>query len=572
MRALALVIVAAAAVASCNVIFGIEKLEPLPGAGGGAAAGPGGSSTTVAMGGAGAGGAGGGGGCAIVAEICGNGLDDDCDGQDDATQCGGLGTFVSAGVGDDGNPGTQEAPMRSIGAGIQQAQAILDLPSYGHALIGVYIGEGSYAEKVVVVPSVSLIGGYQCTAATCDWTRDPTMYVASIEDVDEEGVLAGAGVMRDTRIDGMRIVGFPTAAVPMGEIGAALRLIDGSPTVTDCTIEGATIDCVSFCSGAAIAVGGTPADPDGALITGNVVLGGTGPSAGGAITAATSVEIRQNRMSGGTFSYARGLMLSPTAGATVKVVDNDVEAPNCPTGGTAFAITVLGAGDAVLDGNRVNLDAATVGACNGNLTGWSGGIEIQGGDGSRTITNNVVAGIAAPKSAALVLFNAEGAAPSTAVNGNVLLGDGKAGTGTVSAALVLRAGTGNTVIMGRVRNNLFFDGGNGDSDYCVYEDSTAMKTCKPEALENNAFGSCGVEYRQWDGSSGTDLTSMAAVEGLAFAAGNFASDCDIDASFHLPPSSACIDAGIASEAPPSDFEGDSRPQGAAVDVGADEAL
>lgn len=40
--------------------------------------------------------------------------------------------------------------------------------------------------------------------------------------------------------------------------------------------------------------------------------------------------------------------------------------------------------------------------------------------------------------------------------------------------------------------------------------------------------------------------------------------------FHLAPGSPCIDAGDPDNYPPTDFEGDSRPQGAAPDIGADE--
>jgi hypothetical protein len=45
----------------------------------------------------------------------------------------------------------------------------------------------------------------------------------------------------------------------------------------------------------------------------------------------------------------------------------------------------------------------------------------------------------------------------------------------------------------------------------------------------------------------------------------------VSASYHLGSSSPCINAGTSTEAPAKDMDGESRPKGAAIDIGPDEA-
>jgi hypothetical protein len=68
------------------------------------------------------------------------------------------------------------------------------------------------------------------------------------------------------------------------------------------------------------------------------------------------------------------------------------------------------------------------------------------------------------------------------------------------------------------------------------------------------------------------LPTIADVNMQPYASNNLTADPQLDATWHLAAGSACIDAGTPTEAPAEDFEGDVRPQGAEVDVGADEAL
>ncbi|HEV8247602.1 MAG TPA: MopE-related protein, partial [Polyangiaceae bacterium] len=137
-------------------------------------------------------------------EICGDGADNDCaNGVDDV--CGGIGTYVSNLTGDDTTGlGTKDSPVQTIGKGI--ANALL-IQATTQAPIDVYVSEGDYAEKVTMVETVNLLGGYSCPLQPCDWSRDPSLNVSNIVNTDFEGVLADKTITPATTIDGFTITG-----------------------------------------------------------------------------------------------------------------------------------------------------------------------------------------------------------------------------------------------------------------------------------------------------------------------------------------------------------------------------
>ena len=101
----------------------------------------------------------------------------------------------------------------------------------------------------------------------------------------------------------------------------------------------------------------------------------------------------------------------------------------------------------------------------------------------------------------------------------------------------------------------------------------------PESYENNDIwfspspASVDNAHRHWTAGGMQQLFATAAdVNMQPYAAANFTADPQLDATWHLAAGSMCIDAGTPSEAPAEDFEGDVRPMGAEVDVGADEAM
>ena len=105
------------------------------------------------------------GGACLPQEICGNGIDDNCDLQVDEG-CNGIGTFVSGATGLDTNPGTKLSPVKTIGKGMANAVTL------GGART-VYVAASHYPEKIVLVEGVSLDGGYQCDLNSCTWAQNP---------------------------------------------------------------------------------------------------------------------------------------------------------------------------------------------------------------------------------------------------------------------------------------------------------------------------------------------------------------------------------------------------------------
>lgn len=176
--------------------------------------------------------------------------------------------FVSA-FGSDGNPGTAQAPFRTIARGIAAAVAL------GGAQ-AVLVGEGGYPEKVTLVEGISLLGGYHCTTLECTWAHDPRLYDTAIVNQDFEGVLAPYTVSRNTRLDGFRVVGMGGArgAAPGS---AALTLRGGTPMITGNRILGGDVTGgASFASrrSIGIAILAPASAAQGALIDGNDIQGG----------------------------------------------------------------------------------------------------------------------------------------------------------------------------------------------------------------------------------------------------------------------------------------------------------
>ena len=87
-------------------------------------------------------------------EVCGDGLDNDCNGVVDCG-CAAAGRYVSTVIGNDLNPGTAQAPFKTIAKGIAAAVAL-------GAAQAVLVAEGQYPDKVTLVEGISLPGTLFC--------------------------------------------------------------------------------------------------------------------------------------------------------------------------------------------------------------------------------------------------------------------------------------------------------------------------------------------------------------------------------------------------------------------------
>jgi hypothetical protein len=508
-------------------------------------------------------------------EICGDAVDNNCDGAADEA-CNGLGTFVSALTGDDANPGTKAAPVKTIAAGIANAVAIGNSQS-------VVVAEGSYAEKVALTEGVDLLGGFQCDATACTWAREALVHESIITNTDFEGVVAGVGVSAATLLEGFEIVGMD--GQPQAAPGScAMQLAGGAPTLRGNRMIGGTVmGGGSFAADRSIAL--LVRDSAGAVIDHNELTGGTssGTSHGLAFesypaqTKATAIVVGNAIRAGAGRRSVAVVAWNTTAGTVLS--NNDILAGNS-TGGVSHGIEV--GSTMTIDKNRINVDQANVGSCM-NAQQWCSGIASE--SSTATITNNVVFGPKGARSAAVFLGEFEVPAGAVVLNGNTLNGGGVgplSGVRTQSAALVVSIGPCTTCgfngVVGRVRNNIF-DGGNNLDRFGVREDPAQGRTMRPELLENNLFwfaagnGRNDVMYRQISATGApTDHTSSAKINTLTApaSAANIEGDPQLDSTWHLTASSPCVDTGTASEAPPADYDGEARPLRAAIDIGADE--
>lgn len=133
---------------------------------------------------------------------------------------------------------------------------------------------------------------------------------------------------------------------------------------------------------------------------------------------------------------------------------------------------------------------------------------------------------------------------------------------SMKRGLVIEGSSGTDI----VRNNIFVNaGGGGFADgYAVYEStSTSLQFFETNLLWAPNGGTLYLD-------NGTTHLALAGVNALSGAANNLSADPSLDATFHLLGTSPCRNAGTATGAPATDFEGNTRPQEMSYDIGADE--
>jgi hypothetical protein len=135
------------------------------------------------------------------------------DGSCTGPRCPGI--YVSGEKGDDANSGTTgDDPVKTITKGIELAAAL------GEAA-NVFIAGARYVEKVTLADGVSLLGGYECNAEACSWSRDVGTIGSEVVAVDFVGTVVPPLVTRRTLVDGLVLRGKEGA--PSAPPGAEAR-------------------------------------------------------------------------------------------------------------------------------------------------------------------------------------------------------------------------------------------------------------------------------------------------------------------------------------------------------------
>jgi hypothetical protein len=177
--------------------------------------------------------------------------------------------YVHALLGSDSNPGTADQPFQSIQAAVDHSFGLADKPEVRVAA-GTYGSDFRSTGSAVLIlkDGVELNGGY----SDGDWAlRDSEAYVTVIEDLSSSGgsvsdpnraVEAESGVGQQTIIDGFFIRGGG------GDISFALFLVDASPQIRNCTIDGG--------AGLSFSVGIYNLNAASPSIEQNTILGGNG--------------------------------------------------------------------------------------------------------------------------------------------------------------------------------------------------------------------------------------------------------------------------------------------------------
>lgn len=531
----------------------------------------------------------------VVVLACGCGDDDpgampgqdatpceDCDGglEPDAPPMAPIGAYVSAMTGDDANLGTEDAPVKTIAKGIANAMMLGGDRS-------VIVAEGSYEEKVTLVEGIDLLGGHECNAQSCEWTRDIVELESTIMNTDFEGVLAGTGITAATLLSGFTITG-RTGAPTASSGTVALTLNGGSPTVRGNTIVGASTSQASAEANnrsIGIAVRGTT-HAAGAVIENNDIRGGTALQSIGVAIESTSpsitslVTINANVIRSG--SARRSIAVFAHRAAQGSTISNNDITSGGTQGGANTGIQV--SSPVAVDRNRINLDRVATGACT-QTSSWCAAIFVEGA--TTTITNNIAIGPRGQKTTGLLLAELEVPAGTVTVANNYLDGGGSGPNGptsprNTSSAVVLQI-SGNTSAsltgtVGRIGNNILAGGNNSDR-YGIREEAAPNRTIHPELVNWNLFtfnfsiGRSDRIYREI-GQSGfpIDYSSVLLFEngsGIP-AMNNDEGDPQLDASWHISATSPCVDNGGSTDAPAKDFEGDARPAGKGIDIGHDE--
>lgn len=495
---------------------------------------------------------------------------------------------AGAPVGNDTNPGTADKPVATIQKGIDLAKSL----GFSAVHVAAKASGAKYPEAFTVVEGVSLVGAFDCKLQPCSWKRDlnDQTLATVIAGTDYRGVVLGDELTRATRIDGFTIHG--KGSTPDIAPGAVALTIEGAPTVRNCRIEssGLTGGTEDLKRSIAVAIfGPATKDPSGPLLEKNVIRAQQGLDASvgiwidvrgnAVITATASATIEDNNIRSATGTTSIGIFARKTSAGTV--IEANAIASGSASGNELASWAIYSDRGAMkVERNRLNVDANATGTSGPSCTqnAFCGG--FRGDNSSAQVKSNIIRGARAPFAAGVLMHGVEGQAGELIVNGNtidpvgIVVPDGA----TVSAAIVVSTVRTVDTTSGRVRNNILL-GGQNAKRYGVYEQKLSAKAIHLQAVSNNVFWNVprsevagDFAYRTWDGANEADFTFAELTQVTTpVPADNVGVDPKLDSTFHLTTgSTAVFDKGTLTEAPAHDFDGEGRPKGQGIDLGADE--
>lgn len=377
----------------------------------------------------------------------------------------------------------------------------------------IQVATGTYTDAAgtvaEIIKTVTLLGGWDGGFTT----RDPNTYPTTLDAQRNGRVVYISGNISPT-IDGFVITG--GNANDQGGVGGGILSLDASPVIRNNIITNNIADMGSatpWGQGGGIYLSNASAS---AIISGNRVLSNT---------ASTTY-----------YGLGGGLCFSSSA---VKVSGNEIINNTAGAGGAG--IYLYDSDGATFNGNQVISNTTTISP---TLSGTGGGFYIEFSS-PFTLTNNVIAQNYA----------------NTAGGGLYVYGYGA------------YVSTGELVNNTIAQNNL----GSGGEGVYLTSDSTITLTNNvivkhTYGIYNGGSGTATARYTLFYGNT-NDTGGYGVINSTSAVVGDplFVNPAGWD--YHLQTGSPCIDAGDPAgvpPAPPTDIDGDPRPMGARVDIGADE--
>ncbi|HAK94949.1 MAG TPA: hypothetical protein DCM87_08080, partial [Planctomycetes bacterium] len=276
--------------------------------------------------------------------------------------------------------------------------------------------------------------------------------------------------------------------------------------------------------------------------------GGTDMGAATGTCAAVGYPYRIVHLGSGTYAI-RGFTLAQRvsiegAGQESTVIEGTVH--GLRTGAVLSGVTItkgVEGGIAVASGEAPEVRDCTISGNSVFDFGDGGGVCCSS-TGSPTLTNCTITGNSAHRGGGVYCFSASPTLTNCTISGNsASYGGGVYCVNDASPTLT------NCIVWGNAGDAFFL---NDDSNPVVIYSCIEGDTLWPGEGNINT-DALFVQPGHWDDNGTPDDTS---------------DDIWIEGNYHLQPGSPCIDAGTSEGAPTTDIEGNGRPCGAGVDVGA----